>query len=123
MPGKPEKWVIKSKIWIEDEKGAMVFGLGRLRILEAIEKHGSILAAAKSLRMSYRAAWGKIKTTEQRVGKPLLLRRVGGTSGGGSQLTPFGKALVKKFEYLQSLVEKEVDNFFDEHFNIELDHQ
>ena len=87
----------------------------------AIEKYGSILAASKSLNMSYRAAWGKIKTTEQRLGKPLLARQVGGVSGGGSQLTPFGKALVKKFEYLQSLVEKEADLFFREHFNVELD--
>ena len=118
---KSKKLAIRSKIWIEDEKGNMVFGLGRLRILWAIEKHGSILAASKSLNMSYRAAWGKIKTTEQRLGKPLLARQVGGVSGGGSQLTPFGKALVKKFEYLQSLVEKEADLFFREHFNVELD--
>lgn len=118
---KSKKLAIRSKIWIEDEKGNMVFGLGRLRILWAIEKYGSILAASKSLNMSYRAAWGKIKTTEQRLGKPLLARQVGGVSGGGSQLTPFGKALVKKFEYLQSLVEKEADLFFREHFNVELD--
>jgi molybdate transport system regulatory protein len=123
MPKKSKKMTIKSKIWIEDEKGAMVFGLGRLRILGAIEKYGSILAASKSLNMSYRAAWGKIKVTEHCLGKPLLTRQVGGISGGGSQLTPFAKALVKKFEHLQSLVEREVDLFFDEHFNVDLDDQ
>ncbi len=123
MPKKSKNLAIKSKIWIEDEKGGMVFGLGRLRILGAIENYGSILAASKSLNMSYRAAWGKIKTTEQRLGKPLLTRQVGGVSGGGSQLTPFAKALVKKFEYLQSLVETEVDLFFEEHFNVEVDDQ
>jgi molybdate transport system regulatory protein len=120
MPKKLKKLVIKSKIWIEDQKGAMVFGPGRLDILGAVERYGSILAAAKSLNMSYRAAWGKIKATEQCLGKPLLTRQVGGISGGGSELTPFAKALVKKFEYLQSLVEREVDLFFDEHFNVEL---
>ncbi len=123
MPEKSKKLAIKSKIWIEDDKGSMVFGLGRLHILGAIEKHGSILAASKSLNMSYRAAWGKIKATEQRLGKSLLTRQVGGLSGGGSQLTPFAKALVKKFIYLQSLVEREVDLFFEEHFNVELDDQ
>jgi molybdate transport system regulatory protein len=123
MPKKSKNLAIKSKIWIEDEKGAMVFGLGRLHILGAIEKYGSILAASKSLNMSYRAAWGKIKATEQRLGKPLLTRQVGGISGGGSALTPFAKALVKKFEYLQSLVEREVDLFFDEHFDVESDDQ
>ncbi len=123
MPENSKKLAIKSKIWIEDDKGSMVFGLGRLHILGAIEKHGSILAASKSLNMSYRAAWGKIKATEQRLGKSLLTRQVGGLSGGGSQLTPFAKALVKKFIYLQSLVEREVDLFFEEHFNVELDDQ
>ncbi len=123
MPENSKKLAIKSKIWIEDGKGSMVFGLGRLHILGAIEKHGSILAASKSLNMSYRAAWGKIKATEQRLGKSLLTRQVGGLSGGGSQLTPFAKALVKKFIYLQSLVEREVDLFFEEHFNVELDDQ
>ncbi len=120
MPEKLKKGVIKSKIWIEDGQGALVFGLGRLKILKAIKKHGSILAAAKSLQMSYRAAWGKIKATEQRLGKPLLKKRVGGISGGGSELTPFAEALINKFEYLQSLVEKEADVFFDEHFKKEL---
>ncbi|MFO8084962.1 MAG: LysR family transcriptional regulator [Desulfobacterales bacterium] len=119
MPRKSKKMVIKSKIWIEDEKGAMIFGVGRLKILKAVKKHGSILAAAKSLQMSYRAAWGKIKTTEQRLGKPLLTRRVGGISGGGSELTPFAEALIKKFEWLQSFVEKEADVFFGKHFNVE----
>ena len=123
MPKKSKKLAIKSKIWIEDDKGEMVFGLGRLRILNAIEKYGSILAASKSLNMSYRAAWGKIKSTEQRLGKPLLTRQVGGVAGGGSQLTPFAKALLRKFENLQSLVEKEVNLFFSDHFTVELDDQ
>ena len=112
MPRKSKKLSIKSKIWIEDEKSSMVFGLGRLKILGAIEEHGSILAASKSLNMSYRAAWGKIKATEERLGQPLLTRQVGGATGGGSELTPFAKALVKKFQYQQALVEKEADIFF-----------
>ncbi len=121
MPRRSKKLSIKSKVWIEDEKGSMVFGLGRLKILGAIEEHGSILAAAKSLNMSYRAAWGKIKATEDRLGKPLLTRQVGGSSGGGSELTPFAKALVKKFNYLQTLVEKEADIFFADLFTVDLD--
>ena len=57
MTHEARKLVVKSKIWIEDEKREVVFGSGRLRILDAIEKHGSILAAAKELGMSYRAVW------------------------------------------------------------------
>jgi molybdate transport system regulatory protein len=116
MAGKTSKLKVKSKIWIENDKEAMVFGLGRLRILDAIEKHGSILGASKALNMSYRAAWGKIKATEERLGQPLLKRKVGGGSGGGSKLTPFANALLQKFRYLQSLVEKEADMLFEDLF-------
>ena len=46
---------LRSKLWIEDGEGKVVFGLGRYRILDAIERLGSLQAAAKDLRMSYRA--------------------------------------------------------------------
>ena len=113
---KPRKLTIKSKIWIEDENGEMVFGSGRLRILNAIEAQGSILAAAKELHMSYRAVWGKIKATEDRLGQPLLSRRVGGAQGGGSELTPLGKALVERFRQLQDLTEQTADSIFRDLF-------
>lgn len=119
MPTKPKRLVIKSKIWIEDQDGNMVFGSGRLRILTAIEDQGSILAAAKELHMSYRAVWGKIKATEERLGQPLLSRRVGGAQGGGSELTPLGKALVKRFRQLQKLTQNKADSIFQDLFSNE----
>lgn len=119
MPTKPKKLTIKSKIWIEDENGNMVFGSGRLRILNAVNERGSILAAAKELHMSYRAVWGKIKATEEHLGQPLLNRRVGGAQGGGSELTPLGKALVERFRQLQNLTEQTADGIFRDLFSKE----
>ncbi len=116
MASKPKKLAIKSKIWIEDDKGKMVFGAGRLRILIAVERHGSILAAAKELGMSYRAVWGKIKATEDRLGQPLLKRKVGGVKGGGSDLTPLGKNLVDRFGHLQQMAESAADDLFRDLF-------
>jgi molybdate transport system regulatory protein len=107
---------IKSKIWIEDENGKIIFGSGRARILIAIEEYGSILAAAKHLEMSYRAVWGKIKATEERLGHPLLVRKAGGAQGGGSELTPLGKALVEQFRRLQDQTEAAANNLFDHFF-------
>jgi molybdate transport system regulatory protein len=104
--------VIKSKIWIEDHQGNVVFGTGRLLILSAVAKHGSILAAAKELGMSYRAVWGKLKATEDRLGQPLLTKRTGGFHGGGSELTPFGKALLDHFRHLEALTRTSADTLF-----------
>ncbi|GBC62016.1 ModE family transcriptional regulator [Desulfonema ishimotonii] len=116
MAGNPDSLFIKSKIWIEDDSGKVVFGLGRLKILEAIRRHGSIQAAAKELKMSYRAVWGRIRATEERLGQPLLIRNVGGSSGGGSRLTPFARNLMEQFRQLHRNVEKQSDELFEKAF-------
>ncbi len=90
-----------------------MFGLGRLKILDAIERKGSIQAAAKELGMSYRGVWGRIKATEERLGEPLLYRNIGGKKGGGSELTPFALDLMDRFRKLHKLVSDEADNLFD----------
>ena len=107
---------IRAKIWIENDQGKVIFGAGRLSILAAVVRCGSINAAAKSLNMSYRAVWGKIKDSERRLGTPLLVRQVGGTSGGGSELTSFGKRLVTKFAELQNNAEIEAEHLFARYF-------
>jgi molybdate transport system regulatory protein len=89
---------LRTKIWIADQNEEVIFGLGRVKILEAIERHGSINAAAKALKMSYRAVWGRIKATEERLGKELVIRTTGGAAGGGSALTPFAKELIVTFK-------------------------
>jgi len=108
-----EQLFIRSKIWIEDEGGKVVFGLGRLKILEAIHRLGSLKAAAKELKMSYRALWGRIKATEERLGFPLIVCSKGGASGGGSQLMPFALELVEQFRQLHKNVVVQSDELFE----------
>ncbi len=104
---------IRSKVWIEDTEGKVIFGLGRLKILEAIDRCGSLNAAAKELKMSYRGLWGKIKTTEESLGKSLLTKKTGGSSGGGSQLTPLARNLIDEFRKMHGHINWESDLFFD----------
>lgn len=108
---------IKSKIWIEDDDGHVIFGLGRLRMLEAIERLGSLNAAARELKMSYRGLWGKIKATEEGLGAPLLLRNTGGASGGGSQLTELAKHLMAEFRDMHRHVNHDADLFYNDVFS------
>lgn len=63
--------IVRLHLWLETEEGVF-FGLGRLQLLEHIESCGSLKAAAISLGMSYRAAWGKIKRTERVLGFSLI---------------------------------------------------
>ncbi|MBF0113336.1 MAG: LysR family transcriptional regulator [Desulfamplus sp.] len=101
----------RSKIWIEDDDGNVVFGLGRLKMLNAIKEHGSLLAASKALNMGYRAIWSRMKSTEKRLGASLLITQQGGR-GGGSKLTPLAEALVEEFKK----VSKNIENITDEEF-------
>ncbi|MEW6260504.1 MAG: LysR family transcriptional regulator [Thermodesulfobacteriota bacterium] len=113
MAENPEgPFFIRSKIWFEDSSGKVIFGLGRLKMLEAIERDGSIQAAAKELKMSYRALWGRITATEKRMGRQLLTRIVGGSSGGGSRLTPFAKTLLESFREIHRRIAIESDRLY-----------
>ncbi|MBM4065374.1 MAG: LysR family transcriptional regulator [Planctomycetes bacterium] len=112
----------KFKIWLE-EKGGVAFAEGRRMLLEAVDRLGSLNAAAKELGMSYRAAWGKIKATEKALGIKLLEVTTGGKGGGGATLTPEAKELVSKYkQYIDRmtfLVEGEYIRIF-ENFEIRI---
>ncbi len=66
--------------------------------------------------MGYRAIWGKIKATEDALGEPLLSRSTGGAKGGGSELTPVAKSLLKHFRKVHKHVINESDDFFEGQF-------
>ena len=113
---KSKKVCVKSKVWLEDNQGRIIFGLGRTRILQAIEKCGSLNSAAKELKMSYRAIWGKIKVTEEALGRPLLEKQQGGVAGGGSKLTPYAHVLIKRYLSLSSIIDTKADDLFESEF-------
>jgi len=104
----------RSKVWLQDAEGNVIFGAGRLRILKEIKRTGSIHAAAKELGIGYRAVWGRIHATEERLGVKLLEKKVGGASGGGSELTPLAEFLMEQFTIIQKRIEKETDALFKE---------
>jgi len=116
MAAKSKKVSVKSKVWLQDRQGRIIFGLGRMRILKAIQKCGSLNAAAKDLKMSYRAVWGKIKVTEEALGKPLLVKSQGGSTGGGSTLTPYAHTLMDRYLALSRIIDTQADNLFGSGF-------
>lgn len=116
MTAKSRKVSVRSKVWLEDCQGRIIFGLGRMRILNAIQKCGSLNAAAKDLKMSYRAVWGKIKVTEEALGEPLLVKSQGGSAGGGSTLTPYARTLMERYLALSRIIDNQADDLFESGF-------
>jgi len=73
-------------------------------ILAAVEQHRSLNRATAALGISYRQAWGLVKQAEERLGTPLLARRVGGAEGGGAELTESAHSLLARYRLLRSEV-------------------
>lgn len=93
-PADSQDAVVRVHIWLQSSDG-VAFGLGRLMLLEAIEESGSLKSAAERLGMSYRAAWGKLKSSEEALGQPLVEKTGGNRSG--YTLTPYGRQLTDCF--------------------------
>lgn len=88
---------IKHKIWLERE-GRVIFGPGRDRLLKAIAECHSLSAAAKKLKMSYRAAWGRLKASEERLGMKLVENE---PAKQGMHLTDEAKKLIECFDQME----------------------
>lgn len=99
---------LRSRQWIVNQKGEMVMGEGRKRILETIEETGSINQAAKRLKMSYKGVWSKIKATETH----LDARLVRAEGKRGSYVTEEGKQLLEKYRRLKEECLREDDRIF-----------
>jgi molybdate transport system regulatory protein len=72
-------------------------GPGKIQLLEAIARTGSLRRAATELRMSYRRAWLLLDEINHSFSEPATLATVGGAGGGGAILTTFGSELVHRY--------------------------
>ena len=78
-------------------------GPGKVDLLEAIAKTGSITAAARSLGMSYRRAWLLVDTMNRCFRSPVVEAEAGGKRGGGARLTTRGAETVRRYRRIEKL--------------------
>ena len=77
-------------------------GPGKVRLLEAIEKTGSISQAGRTLGMSYRRAWLLVDDMNKCFRDAVIAAQPGGAHGGGATLTPFGQQLVERYRAIEA---------------------
>jgi len=84
-------------------KGAdIAVGPGKIDLLEAIARTGSITAAARSLGMSYRRAWLLVDTMNRCFRGPVVDAEAGGRRGGGTRLTTLGAEVVRRYRRIET---------------------
>ena len=87
---------LRGRLWIDGPEGTFL-GYGRIVLLERIREHGSISAAARSMKMSYRHAWELVDSMNRQAERPLVESVAGGKGGGGARLTGEGEEAASLF--------------------------
>ena len=113
---KRSRLYLKTKTWIENENGELLFGKGKTEVLELIESEGSIAKAAEKLGMNYKKAWTHVKILQKNLDDVLVESHKGGGEQGGSRLTPKADEFIKNYKRLQEEIEAYANERFKELF-------
>ena len=86
-----------------DFSGERSLGPGKVRLLELIDETGSISAAGRALKMSYRQAWLLIDELNRMFREPLVASQIGGGGGGGggAALTKAGANVIRLYRDME----------------------
>lgn len=98
MPGNHSQLTPRLRLKAGD---TIALGPGKIKLLELIQEHRSISAAARAMAMSYRRAWLLVDTMNACFQQPLVLTATGGSHGGGASLSEEGVtilAIYKEYE-------------------------
>jgi molybdate transport system regulatory protein len=78
-------------------RNELVLGPGKIQLIQAIDRTGSISAAGRALGMSYRRAWLLVDALNRMFDQPVVRTAPGGAGGGGAQVTDFGRAIAAAY--------------------------
>ncbi|MBU0719010.1 MAG: LysR family transcriptional regulator [Planctomycetes bacterium] len=114
--GPPGVWEGRLRLWVAVD-GHNALGPGKMRLLESIASTKSLSAAAKRHRMSYRLAWKHLRDIEERTGLTVVEPRRGGASGGGTDLTEEGLALLAAYREFHREIEEHMRSACHRYFS------
>jgi molybdate transport system regulatory protein len=89
-----------------------------IALLHEIDSKGSLYRAAASVDISYRTAWNIVDKLNNASNMPVVISATGGRNGGGSQLSEYGKSLLKFYSTLEKSYENISSQFKGENINI-----
>lgn len=83
-----------------------------VRLLEEIDRRGSIREACSRIGLSYRTCLNRIRQMERVLGAPVIHTTRGGASGGGSELTAEARDLIRLYREWRTQLERSSDELF-----------
>jgi molybdate transport system regulatory protein len=99
---------LTGRLEVSTELGSFL-GDTRVRLLEAIDRHGSISQAARHVPLSYKAAWDAVDAMNNLADQPLVARTTGGRAGGGTVLTDHGRRVVAMYRAVEAEYQQALD--------------
>lgn len=81
----------------------LTMGPGKADLLQGIAAAGSISAAGRRMRMSYKRAWMLVEEMNAAFEAPLVESSRGGVSGGGARLTEAGEVVLAHYRKLEAI--------------------
>ncbi len=88
--------------------GRAAMGPGKADLLQGIRDTGSIAAAGRGMRMSYKRAWQMVERMNMNFGAPLVTTAKGGKQGGGAVLTELGEAVLAHYRRMEALTDSAI---------------
>jgi molybdate transport system regulatory protein len=113
-------FALQGAVWMT-VGGEKFGGPGRVELLAAIARTGSISQAAKALGVSYKGAWDAIDAMNNLAGEALVERVAGGKGGGGTRLTARGEQLVRNFRAIEQIHHQFVERLNEQAGNLSAD--
>ena len=80
----------------------VAIGPGKADLLEAIVRTGSIAAAGRTMKMSYRRAWLLVDMMNRSFREPVVEAAKGGPHGGGARVTALGLEVLAAYRALET---------------------
>jgi molybdate transport system regulatory protein len=77
--------------------GDFAIGPGKADLLEGIRDTGSIAAAGRRMKMSYKRAWSLVEAMNAAFREPVVETERGGSARGGARLTGTGEEVLATY--------------------------
>ena len=87
-------------------------GPGKIALLEAIHRTGSLSQAARDLHMSYRRAWQLASSLNASFRGTIVSMNRGGHGGGGAQVTSAGRELTRHYRTFEQHIQARAERAF-----------